>query len=325
MTMTKTTTPLTLNETAEFLRQRDGFLILTHVRPDGDTVGSAAALCRLLRWLGKTAWMQANEELTEKYRFLYDGLLAPAEFQPETVLAADVADENLLPQSAQSWRGKIDLCMDHHPSNAGYADRILLDARCAAVGELIWQLALLLEMPADLAFCQGVYTAVATDTGCFRYANTAAQTHRAAAYCMEQGLDCEAINQIFFETKTRARFQAERLLFERLRFSAQGKIAAALLTQEEIQAIGAGPDDLDNLAALPRQIEGTRCAVVLIQTGENQFKASVRTDGGLDASALCARFGGGGHSRAAGCALEGAGEDCLAHITAAAQEALGYV
>lgn len=180
-------------------------------------------------------------------------------------------------------------------------------------------------MPADLAFCQGVYTAVATDTGCFRYANTAAQTHRAAAYCMEQGLDCEAINQIFFETKTRARFQAERLLFERLRFSAQGKIAAALLTQEEIQAIGAGPDDLDNLAALPRQIEGTRCAVVLIQTGENQFKASVRTDGGLDASALCARFGGGGHSRAAGCALEGAGEDCLAHITAAAQEALGYV
>ena len=113
--------------------------------------------------------------------------------------------------------------------------------------------------------------------------------------------------------------------FRRSAFSAEGKIAAALLTQGEIQAIGAGPDDLDNLAALPRQIEGTRCAVVLIQTGENQFKASVRTDGGLDASALCARFGGGGHSRAAGCALEGAGEDCLAHITAAAQEALGYV
>ncbi len=315
----------TLNETAEFLRRRQGFLILTHRRPDGDTAGSAAALCRLLRRLGKTAWMQANEDLTEKYRFLYDGLIAPAEFQPETVVAADVADENLLPESAQIWRGNVDLCIDHHPSNQGYARLTLLDAGCAATGELVWRLALLLEAPADLAFCQGIYTAVATDTGCFRYANTTAQSHRAAAYCMEQGLDCQAVNQAFFETKTRARFQAERLLFERLIFSAQGKIAVALLTQREIQAIGAGPDDLDNLAALPRQVEGVSCAVVLIETGEDQYKASVRSDGGLDASARCARFGGGGHSRAAGCTLKGPGEDCLARVTAAAQEALGYV
>lgn len=322
---TKTTTPLTLNETAEFLRRREGFLILTHRRPDGDTVGSAAALCRLLRRLGKTAWMQANEDLTEKYRFLYDGLLAPADFQPETVIAADIADEGLLPPGAQPWRGKIDLCIDHHPSNSGYAGHTLLDAGCAAVGELVWRLALLFQLPADLAFCQGIYAAVATDTGCFRYANTTAQSHQAAAYCMEQGLDCEPINQVFFETKTQARFQAERLLFEKLQFSARGKIAAALLTREELEAIAAGPDDLDNLASLPRQIEGVRCAIVLTQTGEGRHKASIRADGGLDASALCARFGGGGHSRAAGCTLEGPGEDCLAQMTAAAQEALGYV
>ncbi len=322
--MTKTTT-VTLNEAADLLTGRDHFLILTHRRPDGDTVGSAAALCRLLRRLSKTAWMQANEELTEKYRFLYEGLLAPAGFEPETLVAADVADENLLPESAQIWRGRVQLCIDHHPSNNGYAQYTLLDPGCAAVGELIWQLAELLELPADLAFCQGVYTAVATDTGCFRYANTTAQSHRAAAYCMEQGLDCEEINQAFFETKTQARFQVERLLFDRLSFSAQNKVAAALLTWQDIRQTGAGPDDLDNLAALPRQIEGVRCAIVMTQVGENSYKASVRTDGTVDASALCARFGGGGHGRAAGCTLEGVGETCLARLTAAAQQELGYV
>lgn len=323
--MTTATTILTLNETADWLAQRDQFLILTHRRPDGDTVGSAAALCRLLRLLGKTAWMQANEELTEKYRFLYQGLIAPAEFQPEAVVAADIADEALLPETAQSWRGKIHLCIDHHPSNKGYAGHTLLDPGCAAVGELVWQLAELLNAPADLALCQGIYTAVATDTGCFRYANTTAQTHRAAAYCMDQGLDCEGINQAFFETKTQARFRVEQLLFRQLVFSAQNKVAAALLSAEDIRAAGARSDDLDNLASLPRQIEGVHCAIVLTQTGEGRYKASVRSDGCLDASALCARFGGGGHSRAAGCTLEGPGQDCLAWITAAAQQVMGYV
>lgn len=323
--MKTTTAALTPNEAADWLARRDQFLILTHRRPDGDTVGSAAALCRLLRLLGKTAWMQANEDLTEKYRFLYQGLVAPAAFRPETVVAADIADESLLPQSAWGWRGKIHLCIDHHPSNSGYAWYTLLDPACAAAGELVWQLAVLLNAPADLALCQGIYTAVATDTGCFRYANTTARTHRAAAYCMDQGLDCESINQAFFETKTQARFQVEQLLFRQLEFSAQNKVAAALLTLQQIQDIGVGPDDLDNLAALPRQIEGVRCAIVLTQTGEGRYKASVRTDGTVDASALCARFGGGGHSRAAGCALEGQGQECLAQITAAAQQVMGYV
>lgn len=319
------TKTLMLNETADFLNRRDCFLILTHRRPDGDTVGCAAALCRLLRLLGKTAWIQASEDFTEKYRFLYDGLLAPEGVQPETLVAVDVADENLLPESAQIFRGNIDLCIDHHVSNKLYAGQTLVDPSCAAAGELIWQLALLMQLPADLAFCQGIYTAIATDTGCFRYSNTTAQSHQAAAWCMEQGLDCEAINQAFFETKTQGRFRVERLLFEKLAFSAQNRIAFALLTQQEIRQIAVGQDDLDNLAALPRQVEGVCCSIVLSQVGENKFKASVRTDGTVDASVLCAKFGGGGHSRAAGCTLEGEGKICLVQLVAAAQEALGYV
>lgn len=316
---------MTLNEAAAFLNARNDFLILTHKRPDGDTVGSGAALCRLLRGLGKEAWFHPNEDLSPKYAFLSQGLLAPASFYPQTVVAVDVATEELLPASAQPYAGAIDLCIDHHGSNTGYARQTVVDPSRSAVGELIWELGEELHFSPTLAFCQGVYTAIATDTGCFRYPNTTPRCHTIAAACMENGLDCGPINKVFFETKTRARFQVEQYLFSHLQFSAGGKLAAALFPQEAIEEMGATADDLDNLASLPRQIEGVSCSITLTQLGAELFKASVRSDEQVDASALCAQFGGGGHARAAGCTLRGEGADCLQRLAAAAQEALGYV
>ena len=140
---------------------------------------------------------------------------------------------------------------------------------------------------------------------------------------MESGLDCGPINKVFFETKTRARFQVEQYLFSHLQFSAGGKLAAALFPQEAIEEMGATADDLDNLASLPRQIEGVSCSITLTQLGAELFKASVRSDEQVDASALCAQFGGGGHARAAGCTLRGEGADCLQRLAAAAPGGAG--
>lgn len=316
---------MTLNEAAAFLRQGDRYLILTHRRPDGDTVGSAAALCRLLRACGKQAHLYPNEDLTPKFAFLYEGLLAPEGYEAALLVAADIATEDLLPQSAQWCRGKIDLCIDHHGSNGLFARQTLVDPGRSAVGELIWELGELLGVPPSIPFCDGVYTAIATDTGCFRYPNTTARAHEVAGRCMESGADFGRINKVFFETKSPARFRVEQYLFEHLAFSADGAVAAALFPRQAIDTLGATSDDLDNLAALPRQIEGVECSIILTYTKDGGYKASVRTGERVNASDLCGQFGGGGHARAAGCTLQGDGPACLRRLVAAAQGALGYV
>ena len=219
----------------------------------------------------------------------------------------------------------MDLCIDHHPSNTGYAKNTLLDASCAATGELIWLLGETLGYSPAPAFCDAVYTAISTDTGCFCYSNTTPQTHRIAALCMENGADFSRLNRQLFETKSWKRIQVENHVFQNIQLSAQGKIAAVCLTKEALDRLDATKDELDNLSALPRQIEGVCCSILLSQVGPGRFKGSVRTDAPVDASRLCARFGGGGHARAAGCTLEGEGEDCLSRLVKAAQEELGYV
>ncbi len=316
---------LTLNEAAGFLRQGDDFLILTHGRPDGDTVGSASALCRLLRGLGKQAFLLPNEDLTPRLGFFCQDLLAPDSFVPGAVVAVDVATRELLCKNAAPFAERVDLCIDHHPSNTGYAKNTLLEAGCAATGELIWLLGETLGYSPAPLFCDAIYTAISTDTGCFCYSNTTPQTHRIAALCMENGADFSRLNRQFFETKSWKRIQVENHVFQNIRLSAQGKIAAVCLTKEALDRLEATKDELDNLSALPRQIEGVCCSILLSQVGPGRFKGSVRTDAPVDASRLCARFGGGGHARAAGCTLEGEGEDCLSRLVKAAQEELGYV
>lgn len=318
-------TTLTLNEAADFLRQGDDFLILTHGRPDGDTIGSGSALCRLLRGLGKQAFLLPNEDLTPRLGFLCGDLLAPEGFVPGAVVATDVATRALLCKNAAPFGDRVDLCIDHHPSNTGYAKNTLLNASCAATGELIWLLGETLGYSPAPAFCDAVYTAISTDTGSFCYSNTTPQTHRIAALCMENGADFSRLNRQLFETKSWKRIQVENHVFQNIQLSAQGKIAAVCLTKEALNRLEATKDELDNLSALPRQIEGVCCSILLSQVGPGRFKGSVRTDAPVDASRLCARFGGGGHARAAGCTLEGEGEDCLSRLVKAAQEELGYV
>ena len=323
-------TRLTLEQAAQFLQAAQDVLILAHKSPDGDTLGSGFGLLHALRGMGKRVWLACSDPIPPRYAYLMGGLTDAvwedgAGIVPQAVVAVDIADTKLFGEKLRGFADKVQLCIDHHGSNTGFARQTVVDPSRSAVGELIWELGEELHFSPTLAFCQGIYTAIATDTGCFRYPNTTPRCHTIAAACMENGLDCGPINKVFFETKTRARFQVEQYLFSHLQFSAGGKLAAALFPQEAIEEMGATADDLDNLASLPRQIEGVSCSITLTQLGAELFKASVRSDEQVDASALCAQFGGGGHARAAGCTLRGEGADCLQRLAAAAQEALGYV
>lgn len=317
---------MTLRETASFLKARNNFIILTHRRPDGDTVGSAAALCHVLRAMGKTAFIHCNDGITPRLAPFTEGLFAQADYAPDTVVAVDIADEKLFCAAADVFRGRVDLCIDHHPTNTRYAKDLWLDEHEAATGALIWQLAEELGKADSKEVCNAVYLALATDTGCFKYANTTPLCHRAAADCIQRGADFHAINTTFFVVKTPARLALETEIFSNLVVSPCGRACVAVISREFINKTGADMDDLDNLSSLLMQLEQIRCGALLTEnTNLGTYKLSVRSRAPVNAAAVCKKFDGGGHERASGGSVSGSREYCVSALMQAMTEELSNV
>lgn len=298
----------TVQEVALWLRERDDFLILTHRRPDGDAVGCAAALCLGLRSMGKTAHIWENPQFTPRYAHRLAGLTTKDK-TAETVIAVDLATEGLLPMGGEDFAGKIRLCLDHHPSNTGYAQNTLLQTECAGCGELIWDVLEALGVAITKEMAEAVYIAISTDSGCFRYANTTARTFSTAAKAVEHGADIAPINRELFEVRSKGRLQLEARLMANMEFYADGKVAVAVLPQTWVEELDVTEDDLDSISGFPRTIEGVCIGVMIRDSEPGRAKMSVRTAEGYNASAYCAKLGGGGHSAAAGCSVPGTLED----------------
>ena len=295
---------MTIKEAAAWLGSHDRYLILTHKRPDGDTIGCAAALCRGLRGLGKTAHICPGTGETHLFTPYLEGLLAPEGFQPETVVSVDIAARGLFTDTGKPWleRG-IDLAIDHHPSQEFFAKETCLDASRAACGEIIYEILQELgQVNAETAL--PLYVAVSTDTGCFQYGNTTAHTHRVAAALMDTGLDVFPLNKRHFRTKTWVRLQVERLIVERMHRYEDGKIAVAPVSLSLLDEAGATEEDMEDIAAFLGQIEGVETSITIRELADGGCKLSVRTSGGLNATKVCAILGGGGHAAAAGCTVD---------------------
>lgn len=295
---------MTIQEAAQMLMGMQDVLILTHRRPDGDTIGSAAALCLGLRQLGKTAYVLPNEEAHHLFDPYFEGVLAPAAFQPQAVVTVDLASRSLMPGNAAHLADRIDLCLDHHGSNEGYAAHSCVLPEAAACGEII--LAVLQEMGVALNghMAMLLYMAIATDTGCFVYSNTTPQTHRAAALLLEQEFDLAWVNERHFRQKSLIRMQLESRLLQEMDLLEEGTLAFVYVTLALVQELGATEEDLDDISAFIGLLAGVKTAVTVRQLGPEECKISVRSDGKtVNASAVCAQFGGGGHPAAAGCVI----------------------
>ena len=294
---------ITLDEVVELLKENDKFRILTHSYPDGDTLGCAFALAYALRGMGKQANVAVNGALPSKFGYLAEGY-QEQDFAFEYVVSVDVAAMTLLGDSVMQGVEKIDLCIDHHPTNTVVADNIYVDAAAAAAAEIIYQIIVKLGIQVDSLMAAGVYTGISTDTGCFCYTNTTARTHRIAAEVMPL-CDWQKINYINFVIKTRAKLKMERMIYETMEFYAGGACAVVYTTLEMQRTLGAGDDEMEGLASIPRQVEGVVMGITMREKEGGVFKISVRTNDGIDASAFCKQFGGGGHPAAAGCSIEG--------------------
>ena len=307
---------LTVEQAAALLRTFDNVLILTHVRPDGDTVGCAAALCAGLRALGKTAYLLPNPELTKTTAPYFAPYAAPEGFVPDAVVSTDVATPNLLPENARGYLGRIDLAIDHHPSFEHFGRANIVRPEAAACGELIYDiLARLGPVTAEMAL--PLYVAVSTDTGCFAYANTTAYTHAVAAALLRTGIDYRPVNKVFFRTKSRRRMQLEAAILTDCEFYDNDRVAVLSVPISLMERVGADESDAEDLSALGGQIEGVDCAVTMRELRPDVWKMSVRTGDRVNATEVCRLLGGGGHAAAAGCTVEAPWPEAKAAILGA--------
>lgn len=296
-----------ISRAASFLKSHDNFTILTHAHPDGDTLGSGFGLCLALRAMGKKANVINNEELPSKFCYLD---VEKQDFEEETVIAVDIADVTLMGNDIISRYGdRVDFCIDHHGSNRLFAKESYVDSTAAAAAQIIYEIICLLGVEITPEIADRLYTGISTDTGCFRYANVTPETHRIAAKLMEAGASAAEINVKMFETKTRTYAALERLALDGMQFFYDGKCALITITREMFAQSGSDENECDGIAAISRQIEGVLVGVTMRERRDGSYKASVRTHNPVDASAICARLGGGGHHNAAGCQLPGTREE----------------
>lgn len=301
---------LNRTETAAFLAQRDNFAILTHRRPDGDTLGCAALLCRGLRQLGKTAFVLENPEVTPKYAYLMEGLTKKEAAENDTLICVDVAAKSMLPQVFSHLAEGLALRIDHHVNDRSFTENELVEPETAACGEVVYGVLQQMGAVLDEEMAKALYTAVSTDTGCFRYGNTTPDTFRAAADCAAVYKNLRKLNQMLFETFSLPRLRMQGWMTENAKFLAGGKICICAIPLEVEQKIGVTEDDMENISGFPRAIAGVVVAATLRQEPD-RVKISVRTDSTVDASEICAKFGGGGHRGAAGASMDCTIEDAV--------------
>ncbi len=293
----------TIAEIAALLRSFDNILILTHLRPDGDTVGSAAALCAGLRAQGKTAYLLPNPELTDTTAPYFLPYAAPEGFQPERVVSTDIATTDLFPENAKPYADRVDLAIDHHPSFERFGRVNYVRPSAAATGEIIYDLlAALGPITAEMAL--PLYVAVATDCGCFAYSNTSARTHAVAAALLRTGIDFQAVNKTFFRTKSRKRLALEAAMLSAVEYHDRERVAVLSVPLSLVAQVQATETDAEDLSALGGQIQGVDCAVTMRELRPDVWKFSLRTGPRVNATSACALLGGGGHAAAAGCTVE---------------------
>lgn len=302
---------------------RDNILILAHKKPDGDTLGSSYALMAALDSLGKRVRMQCADGLPERYSFLYGDYAPDMGFEPEYCVAVDVASLSMLGDGiGEIYGGKIDLCIDHHKSNTLYAEKTLLDANAPAAAQLMFEVINGLGAQVSPEIASALFTGIATDTGCFKYSSVTAKTHRAAAELIGLGADHAKINKLMFDTKSIGAMMVDRMMIETVKFYFGNRCALVVIPSDVAMRFNVSEEELDGISAFAVRIEGVFAGVTVRMKDDGTYRVSLRTVSPVDASKICALFGGGGHSNAAGCTMTGPLEDAVSGLLAAVEAEL---
>jgi len=293
------------------LREGGRFAVLSHVRPDGDALGSQLALGLSLKRLGKDVRIWNEEGMLEKYSFLPSAnLLTKPPADPEDVdvaIALDTAIQNRLGTALPAVRSaKVWINIDHHPSNPGYGDLVYINPKAPATGQILFELIRSEKLPIDAAIAENLYVAISTDTGSFQYPNTTARTFEIAAELVRAGVDVGRVSQLTYENYPRRRSELLRDLLGTMRFEANDRVASFSLSLATAKKLGVLPEDNEGLIDHLRAIDGVIVAVFFEELADGKVRVSMRSKSEkVNVCAICEKFGGGGHVLAAGARLRG--------------------
>jgi bifunctional oligoribonuclease and PAP phosphatase NrnA len=302
----------TFEQIGRVLREHQRFAILGHVRPDGDALGSQLALALSLQQLGKQVRAWNEDGMLEKYSFLprAELLTKPpsAAEDVDVAIALDTAIQNRLGTALAAVRStKIWINIDHHPSNPGYGDLVIVDQHAPATGEIIFGLIKSQGLPFDHDIAENLFAAISTDTGSFQYPKTSARTFEIAAELVRAGgLDVGQLSQQLYENYPRRRLELLRELLRSMRFIEGGRAASFSLSLKTAAELGVLPEDNEGLIDHLRSIRGVIVAVFFEELADGKVRVSMRSKSDdVDVCAICQKFGGGGHTAAAGARVRG--------------------
>lgn len=318
-----------LHQLASAICERDTFLLVGHVIPDGDCIGSLLGLYLGLKSIHKQAWILLQDPVPETYMYLTasDEVLYPHDPIPacENVIYVDCSELDRCGEAVKEITSAcaFAICIDHHGSNVGFADYNYVDVEAAASAEIIYQLLLLLEVDITAAIANALYAGLVQDTGSFRHATTSPRSFRIAAQLLECGVDLEKTKIQLFESKTRAEILLLARALEGLQFSQDGRIAWMTLSQEAIKSAGAEnlhPEGIINYTLMVKEVE---VGLLFREIEPGFIKVGFRSKKGFDVAEFAKHFGGGGHKLAAGASVQGSMQEVQQKVLDLLVEVMG--
>ncbi|HUS89768.1 MAG TPA: bifunctional oligoribonuclease/PAP phosphatase NrnA [Desulfosporosinus sp.] len=316
----------TPEEMIEVLRKSPKVALFSHVSPDGDCIGSMLAIGLALEKMGKEVSFYNPNPVPSYLSFLPGSSRIRQELpspQPKILMFVDCTDFQRVNLSRSEISGDSTvLNLDHHISNLFFGDFNWVDAQASAVGEVALTLISQLGVEIDGDMATNLYTAIVTDSGCFEYSNTTAQTHRLTADLLDIGVDLSRIHHNIFDQKPLAQIKLLQCALNGLEIHADGQLAIMILSAEDFQKSGAEQELSEGLVNHARSIAGVEVAVLLKEVGPQEIKGGLRSNLWLNVNEIAALFGGGGHQRAAGCTLRIPMAEAKQSITTAIEEAL---
>lgn len=306
-------TALSLAEMAEKLKELKSAVIFCHMRPDGDTLGAAMGLSRLLAGVGVSCRVVCEGPVPEKFWFL-EGMKeigAQPDESAEAYIAVDCSDERRLGSLCDAFcrAKKRKFNIDHHISNTRFGDFFYVEDR-AATCEIMTELAQYFPPLTPLA-ANYLLLGLSSDTGNFAHSNVTESTFLAAAKLVSRGADIHTIQYNMFKRQRAERAALFGRAMSAIRYFEEGKIAVVSVTRKMLAETGASPDMTEGFIDFPLSVVGVEVAVCLLETGDERFKISLRSSGRADVNAVAATFGGGGHILASGCMLHGCLEEVI--------------
>ena len=304
-------TNCTFAQIAEAFRSHQRFVVMSHLRPDGDAIGCEVALALCLKAMGKEVAVWNHDGALEKLKFLPGSeLVVQPPTEPEDFDVAIAVDTSTQPRlgncRAAVRSAKLWINLDHHVSNTGYGDLVYIDSDAPAAGQIVFELIHTEGLPFTPAIADNLWTAIATDTGSFQYSNTTARTLEIAAELSRAGVNVGKISEQLFQTHPRRRLELLRALLNTMQFTCEGRVASFALTRATAAEVGAGPEDTEGLIDTLRGTEGVVVAVFFEEIEDGRVRVSTRSKDPLyDVCKICAQFGGGGHTLAAGARVAG--------------------